>query len=326
MLDLILEYMEGGTFLFNVMMAIFAVATVLSFGMPLLDRSDLQARMRAVAIEREKIRSKNRDLLNGKDGKGSLRNEARPFVKEIVDKFKLENYFGFEDLKDKLRTAGLRSEAAFTTFLFLRLILPISVFLITLFYLFVLIPLDQPAILKIAIAAFAMYFGYQLPRIYLTNRTQKRQLSISRALPDALDLLLICVEAGMAMEPALKKVCDEIGKTSIPLAEELSLTLAELSYLQDRRMAFENLGNRTGLEAIKSIALALIQTEKYGTGLSQTLRVLAQENRDQRMIEAEKKAAGLPPKLTVPMILFFLPALFIIILGPAAIRVMETLG
>jgi tight adherence protein C len=326
MLDMILEYMDSGTFLFNAMMAIFAVATVLSFGMPLLERSDLQARMRAVAIEREKIRSKNRDLLNKGDSKGTLRSEARPFIKDIVGKFKLEDYFGFEDLKDKLKTAGLRSEAAFTTFLFLRLVVPVTLFLLALVYLFVLIPLDQPAILKIAMAAFVMYFGYQLPRIYLTNRTQKRQQSIGRALPDALDLLLICVEAGMAMEPALQKVRDEIGKSSIPLAEELSLTLAELSYLQDRRSAFENLGNRTGLEAIKSIALALIQTEKYGTGLSQTLRVLAQENRDHRMIEAEKKAAGLPPKLTVPMILFFLPALFVIILGPAAIRVMETMN
>jgi tight adherence protein C len=324
MLDMIIERLEGGTFLFNIMMAVFAIATVFSFAMPLLDRSDLQARMRAVAIERDKIRLQNRDLLN-KGAKGSLRSEARPLIKDIVAKFKLEDYFGFEDLKDKLKTAGLRGEAAFTTFLFLRLVLPIVVFLLALFYLFVVIDLDQPALLKIAMAAFAMYFGYQLPRIYLTNKTQKRQLSITRSLPDALDLLLICVEAGMAMEPALKKVGDEIGKSSIPLAEEIGLTLAELSYLQDRRMAFENLGSRTGLEPIKSIALALIQAEKYGTGLSQTLRVLAQENRDQRMIEAEKKAAGLPPKLTVPMILFFLPALFIIILGPAALRIMETM-
>lgn len=323
MLDMILERMEDGTILFNLMMAIFAVAVVFSFAMPLLDRSDLQARMRAVAIERDRIRSQNRDMLN--KGKGSLRSEARPLIKDIVEKLKLEDYFGFEELKDNLKTAGLRGEAALTMFLFFRLVMPIAVFLFALFYLFVLVSLDQPAFVKIAMAAFAMYFGFQLPRIYLKNRTQKRQLSISRALPDALDLLLICVEAGMAMEPALKKVADEIGKNSIPLAEELSLTLAELSYLQDRRVAFENLGNRTGLESIKSITLALIQAEKYGTGLSQTLRVLAQENRDHRMIEAEKKAAGLPPKLTVPMILFFLPALFVIILGPAVIRVMETL-
>jgi tight adherence protein C len=323
MLDLILERLQDGTLLFNAMMAIFAIATVISIAMPLLDRGNLQDRMRAVAIEREKIRSQNRSIMD-KSTKGSLRSDARPFVKDIVEQFKLEDYFGFEELKDKLKTAGMRGEAAFTTFLFLRLTLPIVIFLFALFYLFVVVKLQQPALVKFGFACFAMYFGYQLPRIYLTNKTQKRQASMQRALPDALDLLLICVEAGMAMEPALKKVADEIGKASIPLAEELGLTLAELSYLQDRRVALENLGLRTGLEAIKSIALALIQAEKYGTGLSQTLRVLAQESRDQRMIEAEKKAAALPPKLTVPMILFFLPALFVIILGPAVIRITET--
>jgi tight adherence protein C len=160
------------------------------------------------------------------------------------------------------------------------------------------------------------------PSLYLRNRIQRRQTSIKRAFPDALDLLLICVESGMSVEAAFRRVSEEIGAQSIALAEELTLTTAELSYLPDRRQAYDNLQQRIGLEGVKAVCLALQQAERYGTPLGTTMRVLAQENRDMRMSEAEKKAAGLPPKLTVPMILFFLPVLFIVILGPAAIRVM----
>jgi tight adherence protein C len=156
----------------------------------------------------------------------------------------------------------------------------------------------------------------------LKNKIKKRQLSIKRAFPDTLDLLLICVESGMSIEAAFKKVAEQVGSQSVALAEELTLTTAELSYLQDRRMAYENLAKRTDLEGVKSVCMALQQAERYGTPLGSMLRVMAQENRDMRMSEAEKKAAGLPPKLTVPMIVFFLPVLFIVILGPAYIKVM----
>src|SRR4051812_34226056 len=130
----------------------------------------------------------------------------------------------------------------------------------------------------------------------------------------------------MSVEAGFKRVAEEIGSQSIALAEELTLTTAELSYLQDRRQAYENLAKRTGLDGVKSVCVALQQSERYGTPLGQTLRVMAQENRDMRMSEAEKKAAALPPKLTVPMILFFLPVLFVVILGPAAIKVMGMSG
>jgi tight adherence protein C len=161
-----------------------------------------------------------------------------------------------------------------------------------------------------------------VPYMFLKNQIQKRQLSVRRAFPDALDLLLICVESGMSIEAAFKKVAEQVGSQSIALAEELTLTTAELSYLQDRRMAYENLAKRTDLEGVKSVCMALQQAERYGTPLGSMLRVMAQENRDMRMSEAEKKAAGLPPKLTVPMIVFFLPVLFVVILGPAYIKVM----
>jgi tight adherence protein C len=166
--------------------------------------------------------------------------------------------------------------------------------------------------------------GFYLPDVYISNRISKRQASIMRAFPDALDLLLICVESGMSTEAAFARVGSEIGAQSVELAEELGLTTAELSYLPDRRAAFDNLAKRCSHSGVKAVAAALNQAEKYGTPLGQALRVTAQENREMRMQEAEKKAAALPAKLTVPMIVFFLPCLFVVILGPAFIRVMQT--
>jgi tight adherence protein C len=192
----------------------------------------------------------------------------------------------------------------------------------TLFYMFVVLDLDQPAVIKVGLSLFGAYIGMHAPLLFLKNRITKRQLEIRRAFPDALDLLLICVESGMSAEAAFRRVSQEIGSQSVALGEELSLTTAELAYLPDRRQAYENLAKRTDLEGVKSVCVALQQAERYGTPLGQTLRVMAQENRDMRMAEAEKKAAALPPKLTVPMILFFLPVLFVVILGPAAIRLM----
>jgi tight adherence protein C len=188
---------------------------------------------------------------------------------------------------------------------------------------FVLVDIEQPGTMKVLLCLGAAYFGMQAPKLFLKNQIARRQLSIKRAFPDALDLLLICVESGMSIEAAFRRVSTEVGTQSVPLAEELTLTTAELSYLQDRKQAYENLAIRTNIEGVKAVCMALMQAERYGTPMGQTLRVMAQENRDMRMSEAEKKAAALPPKLTVPMILFFLPVLFVVILGPAAIRVME---
>jgi len=202
------------------------------------------------------------------------------------------------------------------------MVMPIIMLFGSLFYIFVVIDLAYPPMMKVAMCIGAAYFGMYSPNLFLKNKIQRRQLSIKRAFPDALDLLLICVESGMSIESAFRKVSEEIGSQSVQLAEELTLTTAELSYLPDRRQAYENLAQRTGLEGVKAVCLALQQAERYGTPLGTTMRVLAQENRDMRMSEAEKKAAGLPPKLTVPMIVFFLPVLFVVILGPAAIRVM----
>jgi tight adherence protein C len=240
----------------------------------------------------------------------------------IVERFNLTKWLAQEEAREKLVQAGFRGQAPYVAFLFFRLVTPVIMFLAALFYMFVVLKLDQPAMVKVGICLGAAYLGMQVPYFFLKNRIAKRQLSIKRAFPDALDLLLICVESGMSIETAFKKVSIEIGSQSIALAEELTLTTAELSYLQERKLAYENLAKRTDLEGVKSVCMALQQAERYGTPLAQTLRVMSQENRDMRMSEAEKKAAALPPKLTVPMILFFLPVLFVVILGPAAIRVM----
>ena len=161
---------------------------------------------------------------------------------------------------------------------------------------------------------------YIVAQVYLSNRTGRRQFSIRRAWPDTLDLMVIRVESGMAVENAFRKVSEEIATQSIELAEELALTTAELPYLADRRSAHDNLGRRTGLDGVKGVVTALVQSEKYGTPVGQTLRQFAQDQRHQRLNEAEKKAAQLPPKLTVPMILFFLPVLFAVIITPTIIQ------
>jgi len=290
-----------------------------------LSPDTLGRRMKSVALEREKIRQRERErLARGEKEKISLRQSPKLYMQQVVERFNLTKWLAQEEARVKLVQAGYRGQAPYVAFLFFRLIVPIALFLVALFYLFVVVEMDQTATVKIGLCLGAAYLGMHVPYMFLKNRIAKRQLSIRRAFPDALDLLLICVESGMSIEAAFKKVSQEIGSQSIPLAEELTLTTAELSYLQDRRQAYDNLAKRTDIDGVRSVCMALQQAERYGTPLAQTLRVMAQENRDMRMSEAEKKAAALPPKLTVPMILFFLPVLFVVILGPAAIRVMAT--
>ncbi len=299
--------------------AIGVAATVLTVALPLLEKDQLASRMKAVAVEREAIRTRERARLGAERTK-SLRAEPKAFMKQMVETLNLKNALSDDKTADQLRMAGFRGQAPLTVYLFARFILPFACFLLALFYFFVLDVIDKPPGMKFAFSLLAAAAGMYLPNVYLKNAITKRQQSIKRAWPDALDLLLICIESGMSVEPAFRKVADEIGATSLPLAEEMSLTAAELSYLQERRKAYENLATRTGLDNIRAVVTALIQAERYGTPLGQAIRVLSQESRDARMAEAEKKAAALPPKLTVPMIVFFLPVLFAVIIGPAMIQ------
>jgi len=298
-----------------------AIATVLTFAMPLLAGNPLDKRMKAVATERSKIRARERERLARGERRG-LKREPKAYMQNIVSQFNLTKHLGTEDAKERLQMAGYRGQSAMVAFLFFRLVAPLVFLACALFYLFVINDFGLSSLIRIGGVVFAAYLGVKAPELFLKNQTQKRQSSIKKAFPDALDLMLICVESGMSIEAAFRKVADEIGSQSVPLAEELTLAMAEMAYLQDRRLAYENLGLRTGLDNVKAVGTALIQADKYGTPIGQALRVLAQDSRDTRMADAEKKAAGLPPKLTVPMIVFFLPVIFIVILGPAYIQVM----
>jgi len=228
-----------------------------------------------------------------------------------------------ENTFSNLITAGFRKQSHIYVFLFFRIVLPILMLIGASIYVFVFSDMNRPFMTKILIVMVVGAIGFYAPNMFVKNQIGKRQLSIRRAWPDALDLMLICVESGMSIEQGMRKVAVEIGRQSPQLAEEMVLTTAELSYLSERRQAYLNLATRTALDGVKSVTMALIQAERYGTPLGTALRVLAQENRDMRMQEAEKKAAALPPKLTVPMIVFFLPVLFAVILGPSIIRISE---
>ncbi|MEL7544274.1 MAG: type II secretion system F family protein [Pseudomonadota bacterium] len=307
--------------LFMVLIGITTFLTIVMIALPALSRDQSNKRMRVMALERDKMRAARMSDLKAEAAGGGLRNESKGAIAQIVEQLNLRKLFESEDLSNTMRMAGFRGQRPLVIFFFFKLATPIVVFVGTFIYMFFAYEGEMIPLIKLAISLGAGYVGLYLPTVFVKNIIQKRQDSVSKAFPDALDLLLICVQSGMSVEAAFGKVSQEIVAQSLELGEELTLTTAELSYLPERRQAFENLGKRTGLPAIKATVTALIQAERYGTPVSQALRIMAKENRDMRMSEAEKKAAALPPKLTVPMIVFFLPVLFIVILGPAAIRV-----
>ncbi|KST58172.1 type II secretion system protein [Methylobacterium sp. GXS13] len=324
MIDAIAEKLFDPRFMGALLTAIAAAATAFAVAQPFFETDKLAKRMKLVSDERELIRRRERqvDRVRPND-RATLRVAPKAYMKSIVDRYQLNRWLGTDTAKRKLMMAGYRGQGAETTFLFFRLIVPLAAVITAFFYLFVLEAIDATYLMRIGMVIGTAYAGIKAPELFLLNTAKKRQAEIRRAWPDALDLTLICVESGMAIENAFRKVSTEIATSSVVLAEELALMTAEMSFLPDRRQAYENLALRTGLEPVKSVATALIQGERYGTPVGQALRVLSQESRDQRMNEAEKKAASLPPKLTVPMILFFLPVLFVVIITPAVIQVMQ---
>jgi tight adherence protein C len=296
----------------------FGAATTLAA--PLMKGDKLEGRLKAVANRREELRRRSREDIR----EGALRHTDAGFTKTIVDRLNLTKYLADPNVVDNLAQAGYRGPKPLTTFYFFRLTMPFVFVALAIVYLYVLHATKLAPTHRLAATVAAFVGGYYAPHVYIKNRAAKRLASIKQVFPDALDLLLICVEAGMSVEAALQKVGSEIGPSSIELAEELSLLTAELSYLPERRMAYEGLAKRTNHPGIKGVATALIQAERYGTAVGGALRVMAKENRDMRLAAAEKQAAQLPAKLTVPMILFFLPVLFVVILGPAIIQIQDT--
>lgn len=321
MMDLV-EFVMRPQFLVTFLAALSAFATVLTIALPLLERDRIGQRMKVMAVERDKMRATRLAEMATKDGKGGkLRQAPKGYMQQVVDMLDLRARFDNDEARNKLKMAGLRGQAHLVAYMFFRVALPPLLFLATVLYLFGA-SFQYPPAVKVLIAIGIGVAGFYLPNVFLENRVQKRQTSIRQAFPDSLDMLLICVQSGMSVEAAFARVAKEAVSQSLELAEELSLTTAELSYLQDRRLAFENLGKRTGIPGVRAVATALIQAERYGTPVGQALRVMAKENRDMRFSEAEKKAAALPPKLTVPMIVFFLPVLFVVIMGPAIMQVL----
>lgn len=310
-----IETLVDKRFIASLLTAVAVMATVVTLVSPYFGDDKLAKRMKHVSSERERIRQRERALMQ----KG-LRHQSKAYMKEVVDRFSLADWLNADGIKARLVQAGFRGPQGEIAFLFSRFLAPIGFFLASIVAL-VMFPeweLDWPS--KIGVVVAATFAGIKAPELYITNTISKRQSEMARAFPDALDLMLICVESGMSIDHAVLKVSQEIGPQSIALAEEFALTSAELAYLSERRQAYANLGERTGLENVKQIVTVLIQAEKYGTPLVKALRVVARESREARMMEAERKAAALPPKLTVPMILFFLPALFAVIIGPVAMQ------
>ena len=325
MINSFIDALHNTEFVVTALVAVAAFATILTVALPLLESDRLDSRMRTMARERARLRARQRETMELAEGRSRLRQSPKGFMKEVVDQLNLPSMFDMARIQERMKMAGLRGQRPVVAYLFLRITLPVVLFVAAVVYLFVLGKLESQSLtVKLIICVGATYVGYYLPTVFVTNLIQKRQKSIKRAFPDALDLLLICVEAGMSIEAAFNRVAAEIGQQSIEMAEEMALTTAELSYLQDRRQAYENLANRTDLAVVRAVTTSLIQAERYGTPLGNALRVMAQESRDMRMSEAEKKAAALPPKLTVPMIVFFLPVIFVVILGPAGIQVAAT--
>lgn len=325
MIEQISRSLTDPSFMVALVVAI-AVFVTMFTALPALGADPLKARMKSVALERDELRAKQRARLAAEADRKrrGLREQESVGMRNIVERLDLRRALADETTLAKLKEAGFRGQNPLTKFLFFRLVLPFVFLALAVAYVFFLGGLpQQPPVMKMFVCIVAAYAGFYAPVLYVSNRATKRKASIQRAWPDALDLMLICVESGVSVEAAFRRVAEEIGGQSVELAEEFVLTNAELSFLQERKQAYDNLAARTGLESVKSVTQALTQAERYGTPVAHALRVLSAESRDMRMNEAEKKAAALPPKLTVPMILFFLPVLFAVILGPAGIQVSE---
>ncbi len=299
--------------------ALLCFGTVASIAAPAMRGDKLEDRLKSVATRREELRRRSRQQI--KDA--SLRRQDNSVLKTIMERLQVRKLLEDPKVIDKLAQAGFRGPKPLTTFYFFRFVTPFVLALLGVIYFFGLNGVHWPPMMRVVACSVMFMIGFYGPNIYVSNVATKRLASIMAVFPDALDLLLICVESGMSIEAAIQKVSAEVGTSSIELAEELVLLSAELSYLPERRQAYEGFAKRTNHPGIKSVATAMTQAERYGTPLGTALRVMAKENRELRIAAAEKKAAQLPAKLTVPMILFFLPVIFIVILGPAIIKVQD---
>jgi tight adherence protein C len=300
---------------FAVLVAIYAATTV---------RDPMAKRVKALNERREQLKAGIVASTSKRRRKITNKNEAADKVRGVLDSMKMLQDEQVQKAQKKLMQAGIRAKDLAFVVIFARFLLPVIIGTIVLVGVYVLdwFP-EWGAFKKYALVAGTLILAYKAPDLYLKNRIQKRTDAIRKGLPDALDLMIICAEAGLTVDASFNRVSRELGKAYPELGDEFALTSIELGFLTDRRSAFENLASRINLEAVRGVVTTMIQTEKYGTPLASALRVLSAEFRNERMMRAEEKAARLPAIMTVPLILFILPTLFIVILGPAACSIAD---
>jgi tight adherence protein C len=300
---------------FAVLLAIYAATTV---------RDPMIRRVKALNERREQLKA---GIVASTNKRKTLRNknQAADRVRSILTQFKMIQDDQVKKTQQRLMQAGIRTKDLAFFIIFARFVLPvvIGITAVLLLYVFGFEP-QWSAIRRYATVAGLLVGSYKAPDIWLKNKVNKRSAAIRKGLPDALDLLVICAEAGLTVDAAFGRVSKELGKAYPELGDEFGLTAIELGFLNERRQAFENLAQRVDLEAVRGVVTTMIQTEKYGTPLASALRVLSAEFRHQRMMRAEEKAARLPAIMTVPLILFILPTLFIVILGPASCSINDS--
>ena len=302
-----------------------AIVTVLAIALPFLTGGGQSKRIKAVTSRRQELAQQQVDDLQSKGSsirhrKGQTRIDL---MKKVLVTLKLDKALASPELKESLAQAGYRRPNALVAFTFARIALAAVFFVLCFTYIASMPEFPYPQPVKFLFMGIAAFVGFSFPKIIVTNGAQKRQVELNSGFADALDLMVICVEGGLSVEAAFDRVTSEIAEKSPVLAQEFGITSAELAFLGDRHKAYSNFADRTGLASIKSLATTLVQSEKYGTPVGTALKVLSQERRQERMANAEKKGASLPAKLTVPMILFFLPPLFLVVIGPAAINIMN---
>ena len=300
---------------FAVLIAIYAATTV---------KDPMARRVKALNERREQLKAGIVASTN-KRKKLTNKNQAADKVRGILSSFKMIQDDQLKKTQIQLLQAGIRAKDLAYFIIFARFVLPVVIGLAVVIglYVFDLMP-DWGWFKRYAVTAAALVGSYKAPDLWLRNKVTKRSHAVRKGLPDALDLLVICAEAGLTVDAAFGRVAKELGKAYPELGDEFGLTAIELGFLNERRQAFENLAMRVDLEAVRGVVTTMIQTEKYGTPLASALRVLSAEFRNERMMRAEEKAARLPAIMTVPLILFILPTLFIVILGPASCSISDS--
>ncbi len=307
----------AGLAAFAVIMAIYAAITI---------KDPMAKRVKSLNERRDELKAGI--VTGGTKKRASLvrKSDTTDKVKDSLGKMNVLEQSQIKAVQQKLAHAGYRNKELAVIIIGLRAIMPIVLGLIGFLMIYVVeyFP-DWGPMTRLGAVSMMLFLGYKGPELYLSNKASKRTKEIQKGLPDALDLLVICAEAGLTVDAAFNRVAKELGRAYPELGDEFALTAIELSFLNERKMAFDNFAYRVNLEAVKGVVTTMVQTERYGTPLASALRVLSGEFRNERMMRAEEKAARLPAIMTIPLILFILPVLFIVILGPAACSISDAL-